>query len=376
MCNLRQSRLADEETIEWKRLEAERAAGGARGTLFEADEIQAFAARNRLQFMEKYFLGALSVLLVIFFTLVVVLHFVTSVIPNAQIQKPRALISMTFLFALTFVLFLIATYAAGMARQRIWRPLRAGAGYMMLSVLFSAASVVALVLGNFGYFNADRYIAYGMLVVLAIATIEILVNFVLDFYRPRVEGIETHASYDSRLLGLMSEPRHVLKAVADTLDYQFGFRVSQTWFYQFLEQMVAPFALFLILALWALTCFVIVGPDERGVLERYGRFHKAVEPGMTFKLPWPIDKVHRFTANETKTLALGHAGEREMRDKILWTAKHYKKEYETLVAAETEGLGDESIPVSLLVASMPRQLPPERRRRRRQEMVLRLLQPR
>ena len=51
---LRQTRLAEEEQAEWERLQAERAQGGARGRLFDEDEIQAFSARNRLRILNKY----------------------------------------------------------------------------------------------------------------------------------------------------------------------------------------------------------------------------------------------------------------------------------------------------------------------------------
>ncbi len=51
---MRQVGLAEEEQMEWERMEAERAAGGARGRLFDEDEIQAFTARNRLRILNKY----------------------------------------------------------------------------------------------------------------------------------------------------------------------------------------------------------------------------------------------------------------------------------------------------------------------------------
>ena len=350
LVQLRHSRLADEETSEWERLAAERAAGGARETLFEADEIQAFAARNRLRFLERFLQPALSCVLAVCLGLVVTLLFVTDVLPESRIRQPNVLLSVAFLGAMTFVLFLIANYAAGMARQAVWRSLRAGAGFMMLTTLFGAVSVVALMLG-LRFYKPDLYIAWGMLIVMGILGAEILINFVLDFYRPRVEGVETRPSFDSRLLGLMSEPTSILKTVAATLDYQFGFKVSQTWFYHFSEQMVAPFILFLILALYGLTCFEIVKPEERGVLERFGKFKRVVGPGLAAKWPWPVDRVYRFRATNVKTLVLGHAGARTIKEKIVWTEKHYEKEFETMVAAERVAEGDENVPVNLIVAS-------------------------
>jgi len=351
LVHLRQARLADEEEDEWKRLEAERAATGARGRLFEADEIQAFAARNRLRFLERFLQPALSAVLVIFLALLVVVMFATGTLDAMTLQKGNVALSIVFLAALTFVLLLIAYYAAGMSRERAWRPLRAAASFMLLTMLFGVVSCVALGLGWWDISAPDLFIAKAMLAVLGIVAIEILLNFTLNFYRPRVEGVEARPSYDSRLLGMMSEPGGVLKTVADTLDYQFGFRVSQTWFYQFAEQMIAPFVLFLIVALYGLTCFEIVKPEERGVLERFGAFRRVVRPGLTVKWPWPIDIVHRFPAAKVRAFGLGHEGRRTVGDTILWSARHYEKEIETMVAAAEPSKDEKVAPVSLIVAS-------------------------
>ena len=222
---------------------------------------------------------------------------------------------------------------------------------MLLTMLFAVASVVALGFGSQNVHMVDIRIAQGMLVVVGLIGLEILLNLVLDFYRPRVEGVEPRPSFDSRLLALLSEPGGVLKTVADTLDYQFGFKISQTWVYLFAEQMIAPFVLFLILALYGLTCFEIVRPEERGVLERFGDYQRVVHPGLTVKWPWPIDIVYRFPAAKTKVFSLGHEGERTVQNSILWTQKHYKTEFETMVATREPATDEKVAPVSLIVAS-------------------------
>lgn len=352
LVHLRQARQADDEGVEWDRLEAERAATGARGRLFEADEIQAFSARNRLQFFERILQPALSVFLVICLSLLVMLLFVTGTLNVMQVRMATAVLSLVFVLPLVFVLFLIAYYAAGMARERAWRSLRAGAGFMLLTMLFGVGAVVGLGFGSQGVYVVDTRIAQCMLVVWGLLGIEVLLNFVLDFYRPRgVEGVETRASFDSRLLALLSEPGGVLKTVADTLDYQFGFKISQTWVYQFAEQMIAPFVLFLILALYGLTCFEIVNPEERGVLERFGEYRCVVRPGLVVKLPWPIDIISRFPSARVNVFGVGHTGERTVTDKILWTRKHYETEFETMVAAKEPSKDEKVAPVSLIVAS-------------------------
>ena len=351
---LRQNRLAEDEQEEWNRLQAEREAGGARGRLFEEDELQAQSARNRLRIFQRYLAPIFSLVMALSLAGVVVAFLLLNVIPEAKINPDpmRALISTAALAGLSFVLFLLAMYAAGMSRQSEWRPLRAVASYMMFTVLMSLATVAALVMGFFQFFLPDRIIAFVMLAALALVVIETILNFVLDFYRPRVEGVEARPAYDSRLLGLLSQPGGLFKTVASTLDYQFGFRVSHTWFYRFVEQAIAPLILFDIITLYLLTCFVIVGPEQQGVRERLGTFRDpVVGPGLCVKWPWPFERVYRYPANEVHAFYLGHApGDYIAGEKALWTIKHYETEYNVMVAAR-EAVGAQQVPVNLLVAT-------------------------
>jgi regulator of protease activity HflC (stomatin/prohibitin superfamily) len=105
--------------------------------------------------------------------------------------------------------------------------------------------------------------------------------------------------------------------------------------------------------LYLLTSFVVVGAEQQGVLERRGVYVKVLPPGIHFKLPWPIERVYRFPANEVKTITLGHSGPEAETDKILWTNKHYEKEYNVVVARRESAtnISEKELPVNLLVAT-------------------------
>jgi regulator of protease activity HflC (stomatin/prohibitin superfamily) len=256
--------------------------------------------------------------------------------------------------AVAFVLYLFAKYAAGMSRQVEWRPLRAAAGFTMLGTLFGLVTVVSHAFARFGIGDDfDDPCCYVMMSMMGVVGIEILINFALDFYRPRVEGVEERPAYDSRLLGILVMPTGLLKTLSSTLDYQFGFKVSQTWLYRFTEQWIAPLILFDLVTLYLLTSFVVVGAEQKGVLERRGVFKEVLVPGIHFKLPWPLERVYRFPANEVKTIYLGHSGPAEATDKLLWTNKHYEKEFNVMVAREENdrNVSEKELPVNLLVAT-------------------------
>ncbi len=53
--------------------------------------------------------------------------------------------------------------------------------------------------------------------------------FIFKLYRPRRTGREARAPYESRLLGLLSMPKGILRSTAETLDYQFGFKAMHRY---------------------------------------------------------------------------------------------------------------------------------------------------
>ncbi|MBJ6983810.1 FtsH protease activity modulator HflK [Luteimonas sp. MC1750] len=58
------------------------------------------------------------------------------------------------------------------------------------------------------------------------------------------------------------------------------------------------------LALWlAFNCFVLVGEQDRGVVLRFGKFSRVMQPGPNFKLPWPIERVTKLNTTGVRTFS-------------------------------------------------------------------------
>ena len=53
--------------------------------------------------------------------------------------------------------------------------------------------------------------------------------------------------------------------------------------------------------------FYSVAPDEEGVLLRFGRHTKSVDPGLHTKFPWPVDQVINVPIQKINTLEFGFA---------------------------------------------------------------------
>lgn len=77
------------------------------------------------------------------------------------------------------------------------------------------------------------------------------------------------------------------------------------WIWERRTQLVRP-ALALLGLFWLSTATFTLGPAESGVIERFGR--KVLpyrEPGLNFKLPWPIDTLTRIESKRARTVEIG-----------------------------------------------------------------------
>jgi membrane protease subunit HflK len=181
-----------------------------------------------------------------------------------------------------------------------------------------------------------------------------------------VKGKVERPLYESRLVGLLGQPEGLITTAAQALDYQFGFKVSDTWFYRFLEKALLWLLLLQVGVLFLSTSVVFIEPGEQGLLERFGQpVGKGVvlDPGPHLKFPWPMDKVYRFRTREIQSLNVGFVPDpqREKERTILWNVPHYKTEFNLLVASRdqqssvstNQPTDEKAVPVSLLTVSIP-----------------------
>ena len=130
----------------------------------------------------------------------------------------------------------------------------------------------------------------------------------LEIYRPRVKGKVERPLYESRLVGLLGQPEGLITTAAQALDYQFGFKVSETWFYRFFEKALGWLMLLQLAALLLSTCVVFIEAGEQGLLERFGKpvvGRTLLGPGAHLKWPWPIDHVYRFRTEQIQSFNVG-----------------------------------------------------------------------
>jgi len=219
---------------------------------------------------------------------------------------------------MAFVLFVPSMYAAGLSRHSGGSALRAAAGYGLSTSCLLFLVCIGLTLLKMGWIAIHpdwliKWLIYGW---MALQAIEIFTNVLLDLYRPRVAGVDARMGYDSRLSGLLAEPHGLVRTFAHTLDYQFGFRISETWFFQFLEKSFIPLLLIQLFAFYLMSCVYVIQPGQYGIVERFGsprmitvdgekHFAPASSNGIGFKLPWPFETVRIVDADSIQVLTFG-----------------------------------------------------------------------
>lgn len=281
---------------------------------------------------------------------------------TTPLMTERATIGMALFGLFALILFLLGKYAAGIARHETHRLVRPAASYLLLGAMLFALTDVTLAIAWFGYPRMDLYVARGLVVLLALAAIETGVGLVMEIYRPRSRGQTARLLYESRLLGVLSQPEGLFTTAAQALDYQFGFKVSETWFYRWLERALAWMILLQAAVIWLSTTFVMIDPHESAVLEHFGRYSLSrgvLNPGLHFKWPWPVDTIRTYGTHEIRSFSIGFVPDPNLQSQrtLLWTRAHYKEEFSMLVASgekvDDDNNPDAAVPVNLLTASIP-----------------------
>ncbi len=357
----RQHELAALERMDLEELRREKAAVGGEAIFESEGGVGLLVAQTRLDWMRKWLVpgfGLASALFLIGAGIGAwVLLSKRGPLDWAPLQRQPIGLVLSSLVLL--VLFFYGRYAAGMARVREWQLLRGCGSYMLGTAVATLAVVVALAANVYSkdIVSWERTVAFAIPVLMVLLGVETLINFLLDFYRPRSPGVEPRACFDSRLLGLLSEPGGIAHSLAEAINYQFGFQVSQTWFYQLLQRAFIPLVLVGALAVWAMSCFVVVQPYERAIIERFGRQidpEHPLEPGLHFKWPAPIEIARLYNTDQLYEVYIGYrdfdqpSRKKNKKSNVeLWTdQQHAGRDHFDFVISPTPLPEDKQVPQS------------------------------
>ena len=307
-----QHRLERLETLEESELRDAR----PDASIFDVSREETGLAARRLRQMYKWMLPIASLLaatLLVVFSIMTFLWF-------ARLEDPENIANIQYDFRVgtsagwqiaiclgfSVVAFILSRFVAGMSKQPEWQNLRGGAGYMVGNALVCLAIAVGIVFTLFEKSGAMRIVAQGILIFMLAVAAEILLNFILNLYRPRRSGELPRPAFDSRVMSLLAAPDSIVRSINEAVNYQFGFDITSSWGYQLLLRSITWLVVFAVFALLLLSTIVVVEPNQQAVRLRFGEVVGGVRQGeVVFKLPWPIETVETYDVGLLRDLPLG-----------------------------------------------------------------------
>jgi modulator of FtsH protease HflK len=321
-----QMRLEERERLEKLEFE-ELSKSAASSTLFNISESEVFPAQRSREQFERFFVPA-------FTTVVFLIQAGIGLLLWRKLGKTipgpmeNLAVSGTFFVMFFLSLFLLGRYSTAVVRLEKLRLLRPGSSYLLFCSYVSLPVLAAIGFDSAGYPQVDWYVARGLCAVLVFISVETLLNLILELYRPRVKGKVQQPVYESRLVSLLGQPEGIVKTAWQTLDYQFGFKVSETWFARYLARAATWLLWLQVGVMLASTCVVFIDAGQQALLEHFGKSGLVLGPGAHVKWPWPIDHVYRYATEQIQSFNIGFAPDpaRAADKTILWTVSHTKEE--------------------------------------------------
>ena len=356
-----QMRLEERERLEGMEYDELRKSASS-ASLFTGQDAESFPARRAREQFERFVIPGFAILLFLAQGAGAYLLW-RQVAGDAAATVHQATVSMTLSGLFALVYFQVGKYSAALARLQRERLLRPQASYLLLGSVLSVVTAGVEVAGWAGYTTVDPIVARVLVVTLGLVAVENLATLIFEIYRPRLKGQAEHPLYESRLIGILSQPDGLITTAAQALDYQFGFKVSETWFYRFLERAFAWLVLVQLGILLVSTSFVFIEPGEQGLLQRFGRpvtGREVLGPGPHLKWPWPVDQVQRYPTDRVQSFTVGivEGDEYAQQRVVLWSKPHAREEFNLIVASrDAQGggatEGEQAVPVNLLSVNMP-----------------------
>ncbi len=357
---LRAYRQSEEEKRD--RASAPPESGG--GTIFEnSDEEDLFSAARTLRWLERWLTPAFGPITGVVMLVLGLRHLraVQSGVVVLSLES-SAFAAAGLLAAAAFMAALAARFSAVLARAPGHTPLRAPASALALTAALLGVAALALAAAGSDIEGALRTGALATSSGLIIVGTESILASIARFYRPPASGVDTGlaARFDSPLGMALADPSHALRPAAESVDYQLGFRASQTWWYRFAVRALLPLAVFQIAVLYGLSCIVVLGPEEAGIRERLGRplpdaAGGRLEPGLHVKAPWPFETVRRFPVQRLQRFDAGFTLDGDaMPTEMLWARPHFRQEDRFLTPSRDASAGPGgAAPVNLLAVNLP-----------------------
>ncbi len=307
-----------------------------KASILDISEDVRFTAGRALLNFERYVPAVVTIIAFIFMTITLIYLWKGSLFNATDAIKlsrglPKQPMTLAFVCALTLSFSMLGgIFLSGQSHVLEFRWLRPVGAWLMAGGAIMLLSLISALLVQAGKGHIDDVFSKIVFFILILLAAELVVNFISEFYRPRAK-VEMRPEYESHLLAFFTEPGGVMRNLADSLDYQFGFKVSKTWIYGFISRALLPALLVWAVLFWISTIIVEVRPGELALRSRMGAVtnkNAPLTPGVYFKLPYPLEKIITVNVEEVNEVFVGARFEKDGHEVkpglLLWTSEHGK----------------------------------------------------
>jgi regulator of protease activity HflC (stomatin/prohibitin superfamily) len=321
-----------EKMILLEELEESELLDEAATSMFNAEEKLTRPEARRLQLIHKWIMPFLSILTAVMLIVigVVMLRFLgrldhqDDLMQTFLSQTPHIGWALAVSMGFALVSFIYSRFVAGMGKVPAWTNLRGGSACMVGNTIILLALSIGLL---FRFFENDQVligVCWGIPIFLFAVAAEIVINIILNLYRPRLHGESPRPAFDSKSLSLFASPDSIVRSINEAVNYQFGFDITSSWGYQLFLRSATWLLVLGLVVLLGMSTMVVVEPTQQAVRLRQGALIEDVyNPGVLFKLPWPIESAKIFDVTTIRELPLTFTWKNE-RKVILWTDDYNK----------------------------------------------------
>ena len=192
------------------------------------------------------------------------------------------------------------------------------------------------------------WLGWPLVILTALLILDPLARAGLRFYQPRtLRGIPGPAG-NSLLLDAVFGRGHGIGGAIRQFEHLVGAKVSEMWMLRFLRQTFGIILAAALLLGWFSTCLTAVPAGSRGVSVLLGRYQEgALNPGLHFTFPWPIQEVEIVQTEMVRSISLGF--DKDIPGPVLWNEPHAEGERNLLVG-NGESLLTISVPILYRIA--------------------------
>ena len=313
-------------------LEESELVGSDQSSMFESAGEAIRPAASRLKLIHRWVMPVFSLFTtaLLITTAVFILRYLGN-LQNPDDLAQTAIYTTSYIgwalaVALGFALvsFIYSRFISGMAKIPAWNNIRGGSSWMVGNAIILLALAVGMVFRFFDNNEVLQVVCWIVPIFMLAISAEIIINIVLNLYRPRLHDESPRPAFDSKTLSLFASPDSLVRSLNEAINYQFGFDITSSWGYQlFIRSAIWLISLGLVVLL-AMSSLVIIEPTQQAVRVRQGAIVGPVHnAGPMFKLPWPIEDSIIENVTQIRTLPLTFTWKND-RQVILWTDDYNK----------------------------------------------------